>query len=81
MSGVVVLIATMLDKLQKGVCRTNGFLLAAAIELLAYHWSVASSSSITSVDVDPNCLNWFHFLFLVAGPVVILIGYNIFLLP
>ena len=37
MSGVVVLIATMLDKLQKGVCRTNGFLLAAAIELLAYH--------------------------------------------
>ena len=34
----------LLDKLQKGICRTVGPSLAASLESLAHHWNVASLS-------------------------------------
>ena len=58
--------------------------LAGSLKPLAHHQNVASLSffiAITLVDVYLNWLNWFHFLILVAVPLVILIGCIIFLSP
>lgn len=32
-------------------------------------------------DFQPNWLNWFHFLILAEGSIVVLIGFMIFMLP
>ena len=72
----------MLDKVQKQICRAVGPSLAASLEPLACLRNVASlvfSIGITLVDVLQNWLNWFHLLFLF--PLIILIGYMIFLSP
>ena len=72
----------LLDKLQKQICRTAGPSLAASLEPLAHHRNMASLSlfvGITLVDVLQNWLNWFYFLFLEAGLLVILIDCMIFL--
>ena len=72
----------LLDKLQKRICRTVGPSLAASLEPLAHCRNVASLSvGITLVDVHRNWLNWFYFLILEGGLVVILIDCMIFLSP
>ena len=70
----------MLHKLQKRICRTVRVSIAATLEPLA-HCRNIFSLTIALVDVPLNCLSWFHFLIVVAGPLVILIGCMIFLLP
>ena len=67
----------LLEKLQKRICRTVGLSLAASLEPLAHCQNVASVS-LTLVDVLQNWLNWFHFLFLEGGLLVILIDCMIF---
>ena len=71
----------MLDKLQKRICRTVGPSLPASLEPLAHRRSVASLSLYigTLVDIHLNWLNWFHFLILEAGLLVILLDHMIFL--
>ena len=74
----------MSDKLQKVVCRTVGDSLSTSFGPLAHCRNVASwsiSYRYYLVDVHLNWLNWFHFLILVAGPLVLLIGCIIFLTP
>ena len=51
----------LLDKLQKRICRTVGPSLATSFIV------------ITLVDVHLNWLNWFHFVFLEGGLLVIMI--------
>ena len=72
----------LLDKLQKRICRSVGPSLAASPEPLAHCGNVTSLSLFYwyyFVDVHLNWLNWFHFLILEVGLLVILIGYMIFL--
>ena len=71
----------LLDKLQKGICRTAGSSLAASLEPLAHHRNIAILSLFYSylVDVHHNWLNWFHFLILEGVLLVILINCMIFL--
>ena len=66
---ILVLISTVFiyDHLRDGPWE-NIFKLSAAI-------------GITLVDVLQNCLNWFHFLFVKGGLLIIPIDYMIFLLP
>ena len=81
-AGAPICYLELLDKLQKRICRIVGPSLAASLEPLAHHRNVASLSlfySITLVDVLQNWLNWFHFLFLEEGLLVILIDCMIFL--
>ena len=71
----------MLEKLQIRVCRIDILTLAASLELLDHHGNVGGlifSTSIILVDIPLNWLNWFHFYFLVGGPLVILIGCMVF---
>ena len=64
----------MLDKLQKWMCRTVGPSLTASIEPLAHHQNVEIFSiGTTLIDVNLNWLNWFHFLILKEGLLIILI--------
>ena len=66
------------------MCRTVGPSFAASLEPLAHRQNVTSLSlsiGITLVDVFQNWLNWFHFLFLEGGLLVILIDCMIFLSP
>ena len=70
----------LLDKLQKRICRIDGPSFAASLEPLAHHRNVASLSLFYRY-VLQNWLNWFHFLFLEGGLLVILIDCMIFLLP
>ena len=70
----------LLDKLQKRICRIDGPSLAASLEPLAHHQNV-SSLSLFYRYVLQNWLNWFHFLFLEGGLLVVLIDCMIFLLP
>ena len=54
------------------------------LESLDHHQNIASSSlsiGITLVDVNLNWLNWFHFLILEGGLLLILIDCMIFLSP
>ena len=65
----------LLDKLQKRICKTVSPSLAASLETLAHRRNVASLSlyiGITLVDVHLNWFNWFHFLILEGGVLVIL---------
>ena len=75
----------LLDKVQKRICRSVGPSLAASLEPFAHRQTVTSlrhfSKGITLVDVLQNWLNWFHFLFLKGGLLVILIDCMIFLSP
>ena len=71
----------LLDKLQKQIFRTVGPSLAASLETLAHRRNVASLSLFLEVDVHLKWLNWFHFLILVGGLLVILIDCMIFLSP
>ena len=75
----------LLGKLQKPICRTVGPSLAAFLEPLAHRRNVASLSlfsvGINLGDALQNWLNWFHFLFLEVGLLVILMDYMIFLSP
>ena len=63
--------------------RTAGPPLDASLEPLANRRNVASvfSIGITSVDIHLNWLNWFYFLILQGGLLVILIDRMIFLSP
>ena len=67
----------LLDKLQKRICSTAGPSPASSLEPFAHHRNVASSSlfykSFTLLDALQNWLNWFHFLFLEGGLLIILI--------
>ena len=74
----------LLDKLQKRICRTAGPSLAVSPEPLAHCRNVASLGlfiGITLVDIHLNWFNWFHFLILEEGLLVILIDCMIFLSP
>ena len=73
----------LLDKLQKRICRTVGPSLAASLEPLAHRRNVASLSLFYRylVDVHLNWLNWFHFLILKVGLLVILVDCTVFLSP
>ena len=74
----------LLDKLQRQICGTVGPSFAASLEPLAHRRNVASLSffiGITLVDVLLNWFNWFHFLFLEGGLLVILIDCMFFLSP
>ena len=74
----------LLDKLQKRIWMTVGPSLAASLEPLAHRGNVANLSLFyryTLVEVLQNWLNWFHFLFLVGGLLVILTDFMIFLSP
>ena len=74
----------LLDKLQKRICRTVGPSLATSLQPLEYCRNVASLSLFYRyylVDIHLNQLNWFHFIILVGGLLVILIGCIIFMLP
>ena len=69
----------LLDKLQKQICRTSGPSLSASLEPLAHFivemWpGYIFCIGITLVDVLQNWVNWFHFLFLEVGLLVILIN-------
>ena len=71
----------LLDKLQKRTCRTVGPSLAASLEPLAHRRNVASLSLFHRFyfgDIHLNWLNWFHFLILEGGLLVILIHCMIF---
>ena len=70
----------LLDKLQKWICRTVGPSLATSLVPWAHHRNVASSS-FPLVDVYLVWLNWFHFLILQEGLLVILIDCMISLSP
>ena len=75
-----------LDKLQKRICRTVSASLATSLEPLAYCQNVASLSqlfsiAITLVDDYLNWINWFHFLILEGGLLIILIVCMIFQQP
>ena len=69
----------ILDKLQKQIFRTVGPSLAASLEPLAHHWNAASLSLITLVDALLNWFNWFHFLIVEGGLLIILIDWMVFL--
>ena len=74
----------LLDKLWKRICRTVCPLLAASPEPLAHCRNMASLSLFYRyylVDALQNWLNWFHFLYLEGGLLVILIDCMIFLSP
>ena len=69
----------LLDKLQKRICKTVGHSLAASLEPLVQRQNLASL--FFSIDVHLNWLNWFHFLILEGGLLVILIDCMVFLSP
>ena len=74
----------LLVKLQKRICRTVGPTHAASLEPLAHSRNVTTLSLFYRycfVDVLENWLNWFHFLFLRGGLLIILIDCMIFLSP
>ena len=74
----------LLDKLQKRIYKTAGPSYAASLEPLDHRRNITSLSlfySITLVDVLLNWLNWFHFLFLEGGLLVILTDRMIFVSP
>ena len=70
----------LLDKLQKRICRTFGPSFAASLESLAHHQNAASLRLLYRylLDVHLNWLNWFHFLILEGGLLVILMDCMIF---
>ena len=72
----------LLEKLQKQICRIFGPSLGASLEPVNPCESCeVFSIGITLVDVLQNWFNWFHFLFLEGGLLVILISCMIYLSP
>ena len=72
----------MLKKPQKWIYRTTSPSLAVSIEPLAQCRNVATFSiAIVLVDLYLKWLKWFHFLILITGPPVTIIGCTIFLSP
>ena len=73
----------LLVKLQKQICRTVVPSLATSLEPLVHRGNTASLSLFyrNLVGVHLNWLNWFHFLVLEGGLLVILIDGMIFLSP
>ena len=74
----------LLDKLQKQICRIVVPSLSASLENLLYPEKVGSFSVFYGCYFGRcylNWLNWFHFLILKVGLLVILIHYMIFLSP
>ena len=74
----------LLDKLQKQICRIVVPSLSASLENLVYPEKVGSFSVFYGCYFGRcylNWLNWFHFLILKVGLLVILIHYMIFLSP
>ena len=73
----------LLDKLQNQICRIVGPSLFVFLEPLVHHHNVAKvfSIDIILVDVHLKWLNWFHFLILEVGLLIILIDCIIFLSP
>ena len=73
----------LLDKLQKRTYRTVGLSVVTSCKPLAHLRNIASLSLFYRylVDVHLNWLNWFHFLSLEGGLLVILIDCMIFLSP
>ena len=71
----------LLDKLQKQICKTVGPSLAACLEPLAHRRNVASISLFYKYleTFNLNWLDWFNFLILEGGLLVILIDCMIFL--
>ena len=66
----------MFDNLQKWICRTVGPSLAASFNpwlIIKIESPKVFSIHITLVDVHTNWLNWFHFLILEGGLLIILI--------
>ena len=74
----------LFNKLQKWICRTVSPSLAASLEPLPHHQNVASLSLFYRFyfgRFSLNWLNWFHFLILEGGLLIILIDCMIFLSP
>ena len=72
----------LLYKLQKWICRIVGCSLTASLEPLAHRQNVASLSLFYRDYFSRcSCQNWFHFLFVEVGLLVILIDCLIFLSP
>ena len=71
----------ILDKLQKHICRTVGFWLAASLKHLTHCQDAASLNLFHRyyLDFHPNWLNWFYFLVLKKGPLVTLNSLHDFL--
>lgn len=72
----------MLDKLQKQVCWTVSPTLAASLEPTAHPQNAASlnfSKGVTLMEAELNWLYWLIFIILVGCPLVVLIGWMIFL--
>ena len=78
-AGVPSYYLELLDKQQKRICRTVGPSLVASLEPLAH--CRKCFLGITLVHVHLNWLNWFHFVVLEGGLIVILINRTIFLSP
>ena len=72
-----------LELLEKRICRTAEASHAASLKPLAHRRNVTSLSLLQILlwYVLQNWLNWFHFLFLEGGLIVILIDCMIFLAP
>ena len=78
----------LLDKLQKWICRTCCFSwtigsLSKCVQLRFFQLKFFFNFFYRYylVDVLQNCLDWFHFLFLEGGLLVILTDYMIFQSP
>ena len=66
----------MLDQLQKRICRIVGPAFPESLKALTHRRNIASvslSTGVILIDVHLNWLNWFHFLVLEVGLLVILI--------
>ena len=69
----------MLDKLQKSISRIFVSPLNASLEPSAYQRNIVFSIGITLVDIHLKWFDWFHFLYLKGGLLVILKDCMIFL--
>ena len=81
MSGAPISYLKLLDKLQKWICRFVGPSLAASLKPLVHSRNKASlnlSIGITLVHIHWKRLNWFHFLILKKGLLVIVIDCMVF---
>ena len=81
-AGAPICYLEMIDTLQKWIGRTVGPSLASSLESLAHRQNLSCLNLIyryTLVDVHLNWINWFHFLILEGGLLVILIDCIFFL--
>ena len=78
-AGALIFYLELLDKLQKRICRAVVSSLVASLGPLVHRQNVARFKYL--VDVHLNWLNWFDFLILEEGLLVILIDCMIFPSP